>query len=525
MKAPPTILDVLNDPKVFGPYFKGPTWAAWRIFLAALFALPLTGDELPNFQKFTHRSAPSKMASHEAWLVCGRRAGKSFILAVIAIYLACFKDWKPYLAPGEFGTLMIVAADRRQARTIMRYCTGLLDAVPMLKRQIEGITKESITLKNNVVIEIHTASFRSTRGYTIISALLDEIGYWPTDEGSADFDVEVVNAIRPAMATIPEAMLLCASSPYGKKGVLWNNYKKHFAQNDDPVLVWQAATRDMNATVPQSFIDEHMADDPARAAAEYGAIFRADLEAFVSPEAVAACVDHGVHERAPQRGVIYRGFIDPSGGSADSFTAAISHYDLAQRTVIIDAMREVKPPFSPEEVCREFSTLFKSYGIRTIAGDRYAGTWPVEAFSKFGIVYEQSADPKSTLYLNLLPLINSGRIRLLHQQKSINQLLGLERRTARGGRDLIDHASNGHDDLANCIAGAAVVIDDKRTYYMAGLEVYQPGFVDLDRRTDVPNASPEQIAAREREEASNQRAVFQTMGYIRNLASSGFQFK
>ena len=209
----------------------------------------------------------------------------------------------------------------------------------------------------------------------------------------------------------------------------------------------------------------------------------------------------------------------------NSFTAAISHYDLAQRTVIIDAMREVKPPFSPEEVCREFSTLFKSYGIRTIAGDRYAGTWPVEAFSKFGIVYEQSADPKSTLYLNLLPLINSGRIRLLHQQKSINQLLGLERRTARGGRDSIDHASNGHDDLANCIAGAAVVIDDKRTYYMAGLEVYQPGFVDLDRRTDVPNASPEQIAAREREEASNQRAVFQTMGYIRNLASSGFQFK
>jgi hypothetical protein len=34
---------------------------------------------------------------------------------------------------------------------------------------------------------------------------------------------------------------------------------------------------------------------------------------------------------------------------------------------------------------------------------------------------------------------------------------GLERRTARGGRDTIDHAPGGHDDLANVVAGVAVV--------------------------------------------------------------------
>jgi hypothetical protein len=37
-----------------------------------------------------------------------------------------------------------------------------------------------------------------------------------------------------------------------------------------------------------------------------------------------------------------------------------------------------------------------------------------------------------------------------------NQLCGLERRTARGGRDSIDHAPGAHDDLANCVAGAIV---------------------------------------------------------------------
>ena len=54
---------------------------------------------------------------------------------------------------------MIIAADRRQARVIMRYCLGLLKSVPMLAQLIEGETRESIVLRNRIVIEIHTARF------------------------------------------------------------------------------------------------------------------------------------------------------------------------------------------------------------------------------------------------------------------------------------------------------------------------------------------------------------------------------
>ena len=139
----------------------------------------------------------------------------------------------------------------------------------MLKQLIESETRESITLRNRVAIEVHTASFRSTRGYTIIAALLDEVAYWPTDEASAEPDIEVINAVRPGMATIPDAMLLCASSPHARKGALWYAYAKHYGKDDDPILVWQAATRDMNSTVPQSYIDAHMEEDAARASAEY----------------------------------------------------------------------------------------------------------------------------------------------------------------------------------------------------------------------------------------------------------------
>ena len=36
------------------------------------------------------------------------------------------------------------------------------------------------------------------------------------------------------------------------------------------------------------------------------------------------------------------------------------------------------------------------------------------------------------------------------------QLSSLERRTARGGKDSIDHSPGMHDDIANAVAGALV---------------------------------------------------------------------
>ena len=279
---------------------------------------------------------------------------------------------------------MIIAADRKQARVIMRYCLGLLRAVPMLERLIEGERAETVRLRNRVVIEVHTASFRTTRGYSIVAALCDEIAYWPTDEESAEPDAEVLNALRPGMATIPEAILLCASSPHARKGALWKTYAKHFAKDNDPILVWQAATRDMNATVPQSYIDAHMAEDAPRALAEYGAQFRTDVEAFVSREVVEACTSE-YYEIGPVAGVSYSAFCDPAGGSGqDAFCLAIGHVEQGGERIVIDALRERRPPFLPETTIFEFSDLLKSYRIDKITGDRYSGGFVVEQFGKRG---------------------------------------------------------------------------------------------------------------------------------------------
>jgi hypothetical protein len=372
----------------------------------------------------------------------------------------------------------------------------------MLAQMIERETAESFDLNNGVTIEVGSASFRTVRGYTVVAALLDELAFWPTDDAS-DPDYAVIDAVRPAMATIPNAMLLCASSPYARKGALHDAHRKHFGRDGDPILVWQAPTRTMNPSVPQSVIDDATERDPAYAQSEYMAQFRTDIESFVLREAVEACVSPGVREIAPQPGIGYYAFADPSAGSADSMTLAIGHRNFRQQTIIVDAIREVKPPFSPEVVVGEFAKLLKSYRVASIQSDRWGGVWPVEQFQKFGVRCEQSAKPKSDLYVDFLPLVNSRRIELLDDKRLINQLCSLERRTARGGRDSIDHAPGGHDDVVNSVAGLASVIHGKYGSYT--LE----GF----RTDDDPNEEKDKKARDARYQQELRGYIFATTGH------------
>jgi hypothetical protein len=160
--------------------------------------------------------------------------------------------------------------------------------------------------------------------------------------------------------------------------------------------------------------------------------------------------------------VRYHGFVDPSGGSADSMTLAVGHRE--GDVVVLDALRERKPAFSPENVVSEFAELLKSYRITKITGDRYAGDWPRERFREHGVSYEPAQKPKSDLYRDLLPAINSRKLDLLDHPRLLTQLVGLERRTARGGRDSIDHAPGAHDDLANAVAGLCGCTRSKYAY-------------------------------------------------------------
>jgi hypothetical protein len=446
-----SIIDVCTDPDLFAGWFKGPSWVAWFVFLKTMFALPLDAAELALFRQCTGRSVPSPSGYLEVTLVIGRRGGKSLILALIAAYLGAFFNWAPYLTAGERASVVIIATDRRQATVIFKYLRAYF-SVPLLNGMIERETADTIDLNNGVTIEIQTASHRGIRGRTVCAALCDELAFWRTsDDNSANPDTEILAALRPAMATIPKAMLLKASSPYARRGALWNDHRRHHGKDESSMLVWQADTLTMNPSVPGHVIDAAYENDPADASAEYGVQFRTDVEAFVTREAAEACVIDDRFELPPMANVHYTAFCDPSGGSSDSMTLAIAHKESER--AILDCIREMKPPFSPESVVAEFATLLRTYHVGAVIGDRYAGLWPRERFVVHGVQYDAAAKPKSDIYRDFLPAVNGRRVELLDHTKLISQLCALERRTARGGRDSIDHPKNQHDDVVNCAAG------------------------------------------------------------------------
>jgi hypothetical protein len=145
-----TIIDAIRDHRLFGPAFLDlSTWGAWLAFLAALFALPLTEAEAEVWRACTGRSSLPATQFSEAWLMCGPlwqelRDGAARCVLRLLSRLRCF------LGPG-------VAADRKQARVVLRFVRGLL-RVPVLSARVVNDTAESIELEGDAVIEVITAS-------------------------------------------------------------------------------------------------------------------------------------------------------------------------------------------------------------------------------------------------------------------------------------------------------------------------------------------------------------------------------
>lgn len=435
---------------LLGWVLDGESWAAWRTILIATFGEELTEAERVTWRELTGREQEPGQLAEEALFLVGRRGGKSRVGAVAASYVAGLCDHSAVLAPGERGLATFLAQTQRQAGVVFGYTAAIFERSPVLASLVANKTADCLELSNEIDLEVRPASFRSARGLTAVIAIGDECAFWHGD-GSANADTEILGALRPALATTGGPLLLI-TSPYARRGEAYGIWKQHYGPDGDPrIVVVQAPSRTLNPTLPQAVVDRALKRDPHAAAAEYLAQFRTDVETLLTLEAVEACVDEGVIERPWIPGIEYKAFCDPSGGSSDSFTLAIAHREASK--AVVDVAREIKAPFSPDAATQELVKLLKSYGLRHVVGDRYAGMWPRERFAAYGIEYRVGDLPKSSLYLGMVSAVNSQALALPDIERLTSQLVGLERRTARGGRDSIDHAPGGHDDLANAVAG------------------------------------------------------------------------
>lgn len=495
-----TIIDLMDAADM-----RGPDWFPWRVFWKATYGLPLGPGELALYQRHTKRTTPSTAPVDEAFMVIGRGGGKTRNASLHALYRAITFD-SSRVAAGELVTIPLLAKDRKQSRLALGYVRGFCKSPGIAPYVFRGELKETVEFKTGVTIEIATATFRGSRGYTSPTVCCDEIAYW-LDEGSNP-DHEIVTAVRGTLGRVPGSLLLVLSSPYAPRGELFEAVERSFGKDDPETLVWMADTVSMNPTYSTRAIARAFKRDPVVAASEFGSDgmvqFRQARQALVDEDAVRVCTVIDRRELPPMPGIRYVAFVDAAQGqrSGDAMTLALAHGEGTR--AVLDLVREVQPPFDPGAVIRDvFAPLLHAYGIREVQGDRHAVGFVLNEFATMGITFTPSLLSKSDLFSELLPLVNTARVELLDHSTLRTQLLALERRAVRGGRDSIDHPRGAHDDVANAAAGALVMVTG------IGLKPKQRVYFSLGDGMRVGDGRPVMPTTRQQREATAHAAMLQ----------------
>jgi hypothetical protein len=456
----------------FKDWFDGPTWQPWRTVGKAIFGEPMTAEELAEFQSFTGRTLAPTTQAREVWMAIGRRAGKDWFCAAVIVYIACYR--KHAFKVGDLARVMLLAVDMDQASESFRYICELIDSIPECAALVKGKpnTKQGmlrLTLKNRIEILVKAADKRRVRGRTAIAIVASEIAFWTDQETHQNPAIEVLRALRPSMLGVPDAILLAVSSPYRRKGVHFDMIDQHWAKDGDRILALQASTMAMRPDTSEdflSFLEEEQRLDPVSFDSEYRANFRKDLEDFVTLEQVQAVIVPGRAGLTPlmlPRGTRFLAFLDAAGGGGQD-SAALSIAALVNDKAVCCRVAEWRPPFSSVGVAVQIAEILGQYGIRSLTGDNFSGATWRDILLKAGVGrYVVEPKAKSDLYRDLIPALNGQLVELLDpktgptQARVTNQLLALERSASRGGRDLIAHPRNGHDDVINAVAGSLLL--------------------------------------------------------------------
>jgi hypothetical protein len=496
-KAPPSLVTAMRDVNLLGGPFQSESFWTWFTVAKIISGEPLDEREAELFRTCTGREKLPDGPVKSLTFLSGRRSGKDRFFSAVAIYRAALAaNWNEVLSPGEQGVVILIGGDKKQARILRGYAQGLLQA-PMLAAMVTRTTEERIGFRNGAALEIISNDANLVRGRSAIAIIGTESSFWQTDDKSASSDEEVVASATPSMAMIPDrGLLIMSSSVHRKKGYMHRRWKELHGVDDSDEICWLSPSSTMNPLLPVDVVEAAMKADPQRARSEYFSIWREDVSDFIPMDVLEAATDFGVRDRAPLPGVFYTAFFDGAGGTGkDASVICISHRE-PNGIVVVDFLRERLPRFVPSQVVQEFAEILKLYRVQSVTGDRWSSGWNIDEWKRAGLAYVPSALTKSELYLAALPMLLSGQVRLIDNEKMRRQFVGLERRVHSNGRETIEDAgASSNDDLSNCLSGALWLASKKKepmkffpvpdlTYGGIGAQIRN--FGQIDRSPAVP---------------------------------------
>jgi hypothetical protein len=423
-----------------------------RAILKSIYGLALDEEELEIYKRCTGLEIYDPKEQIDVSIIAGRRGGKtSKIAAPVAVFEA-FRDHG--LPPGEEGYVLLLAPQRAQARIAFRAIRRYIMSSPVLSKHVIRVFKDEIKLDNGITICCGTASYVAVRGVTIVAVICDEMAFWRHDETSANPEQEILDALRPGMATVRNPKLIKISTPFRKEGILWNEYQMR-AQLEFPV--WQVSTQEMNPTISSRVLNKAQRLDEQKYRREYLAEFCENIASWIEYDTLQACVVPNRRELPPVAEFEYMAVIDPGFVHSD-FALAILQLS-PDGIIALCQLRSwrgsKKQPIAFGWVCRQIKQQLDEYGINRVITDQYYAQAVIQELSKLGVVAEQrafSGSTRATIFSNLRHLLVEQKIELLDSPELLSQLRSLEEERTERGQINIRARGQNRDDLAVVVA-------------------------------------------------------------------------
>ncbi len=235
---------------------------------------------------------------------CGRRSAKTTTAALVGLWDCLFRpELSAFLLPGERRHAVAVAVNVKQARLFVSQAKAIVSRSPLLAEQIENVTEDSLSFRNDTVLSAFACSSRSARGWPLSTLLLDEAAHFLSETDGPQTAERVWEALVPSTLQFGgAARIIVASTPYGEDGLFAQLFKQAASGELADAVAQHATTADCNPVVDAAFLDLERARDPDTYAHEYEAAFLGDGSAYLRGDVLDAAVA-GRGELSPNGGL------------------------------------------------------------------------------------------------------------------------------------------------------------------------------------------------------------------------------
>jgi hypothetical protein len=280
------------------------------------------------------------------------------------------------------------------------------------------------------------------------------MAFWRHEETAANPEQEVIDALRPAMATLHNTKLVKISTPFRKEGILYDEFQR---RNELEHLVWQVSTEEMNPVVTKVFLDEARQRNEETFKRELLAEFTDNIVGWITGEILDPCIVRGRRELPQLPDVRYAAALDPASRHND-FALAVLHL-TAEGMIVVDRVvrwtGSKTAPLAYESVLGEIKSILDEYAINTAIGDSFYCDVISQHLMKLGIFYQIApftSQTRARIFGSLKHLLVQRKIELLDDSELLHELRGLrEEKTDRGQIDIRPRRGVG-DDSAVVVA-------------------------------------------------------------------------